>query len=84
MPSRQILINKMEILYLEPAKWDRHPAVLIAMIMNGTGLTDLPANSHQFVKRSAINQITRVVLTIPGEIRCKGFAIDRHLREELA
>src|SRR5579864_1748401 len=83
-PSRQILINKMEIFYLEPAEWDCHPAVLVAMIVNGAGLTDLPANGHQFVKWSAINQITRVVLPIPGEIRRKGFGIDWHLREELA
>lgn len=82
MPSRQILINKVEILYLEPAKWDCHPAVLIAMIMNGAGLTDLPANGHQLVKWSAINQIAGIVLTIPGEIRHEGVRINRSVLQQ--
>jgi hypothetical protein len=82
MPSRQILINKMEIFNLEPSQRDSHPTVLVAMIMNGAGLTDLPANGHQFIKRSAINQITRVVLAIPGEIRRKGVRINRRVLQQ--
>ncbi len=83
-PGRQILMNKVEVFYVKPAEWNRHPAVLVAMIMNGTGLAYLPANGHQLIEWSAIDQIARVVLTVPGEIRCEGLDIDRPLREELA
>lgn len=83
-PGRQILMNKVEVFYVKPAEWNRHPAVLVAMIMNGTGLACLPTNGHQFIQWSAVNQIASVVLTVPGEIRCEGLDLDRHLREELA
>lgn len=82
--GRQILLNKVKVFYVKPAEWNRHPAVLVAMIMNGTGLAHLPANGHQLIERSAIDQIARIVLTIPSEIRRERVGIDRHLREELA
>src|ERR1700749_3021626 len=47
-PARQILMNKVEVFFLQPAEWDRHPAVLVAMVVNRTGLTYFPADGHQF------------------------------------
>ena len=81
--GEEILMYKVEVFDLEPAKWDRHPAVLVAMVVNGANLTHFPANGHQFIERRAIDQIARIVLPIPGEIRCEGLGINRHLREQL-
>src|SRR5215469_11446625 len=77
-------MNKMKILHLQAAQRDRHPAVLIAMIVDRTGLAYFPADGHQLIERSAIDQIARVVLTIPGEIRIQGIDINRGSREKSA
>jgi hypothetical protein len=43
-----------------------HPAILVAMIVYGTGLADFPAYCYQFVERSFVHQVSSVVLTIPS------------------
>src|ERR1700689_3837105 len=65
-PGAQVLANHAEIFHLQTPDGRRHPAVLVPMVMHRTGLADLPADGQQFVERSFIDQITRVMLPIPG------------------
>src|SRR5450631_1642255 len=46
----QILMNKMEVFHLHASDGNRHPAILVAMIVHRTRLPNLPANGHQFVR----------------------------------
>ncbi len=61
-----VLLYDMEILHLQAADGHRHPTVLIAMVVDGTGLTDLPTDGQQFIERSLVDQIAGVVLAVPG------------------
>ena len=74
----------MKVFHLKYAERNRHPAVLVAMIVHGTRLTNFPTDRHQFVKRSAVDQIARVVLTIPVQVRRERIGIDRILLQETA
>jgi len=78
-PASKVLVNEMKIFHLQTANRNCHPAVLIAMVVHGTRLTDLPANGHQFIERRAINQIACVMLPIPIQIWCKRIGINGHL-----
>ena len=64
-----ILMNDMVVLDHQTADGDGHPAVLVAVVVDGTGVTDLPANGDELVKRSFVDQIASIVLAIPCEIR---------------
>src|SRR5579864_2035131 len=69
LTALQILLHEMKILHLQTAKGDSHPAILVAMIVYRTGLADFPADGHQLVKRSPVDQVSRVVLPVPGKKR---------------
>ena len=62
----QALGDNAIILNQEFADRDRHPAILVAMIVYGTGLADFPADCYKFVERSFVHQVSSVVLTIPS------------------
>ena len=55
------------ILDQEFSDGDGHPAILVTVIVYGTGLTYFPADCYQFVERSFVDQVSSVVLTIPGQ-----------------
>src|SRR6266496_3633733 len=63
--NRQVLPYEMEVFYVETADGNRHPAILIAMVVHRTRMSHFPADGHQFVNRRAFDQIARVVLAIP-------------------
>jgi len=77
-----VLAYEMEILHLKAPNRNRHPAILVTMVMDRAGLTDLPANRHQFIKSSTIDKVSGVVLTVPIEIWRKRVRVDGHLRQE--
>ena len=80
----QILMDGVKIFNLQAAYGDGHPAVLVAVVMHGAGLADLPADGEQLIDRSFIDQVAGVVLAIPGEIGSEGFGMDRSVLQECA
>ena len=84
-PRANILFHDMEILHQQTADGHRHPAILIAMVVDGAGLADFPADGDQFIEGSFIDEVASVVLAVPGEIRSEGIGINRgHLAEIFA
>ena len=77
LPAEHVLVNHMIVLHQQAADRDRHPAVLVAMIVNGTGLSNLPANRDQLIKRVLIDQIAGVMLAIPREIGRQRIRVER-------
>lgn len=49
LTALQILVDQMKIFDLQSPDRNRHPAILVAMIMNRTRLPYFPADCHQFV-----------------------------------
>ena len=81
-PASEILVNQMKVLHQQPPDGNSHPAILITMVVHGTRLSNLPADRHQFVERSSVNQIASVMLPVPGQIRSKRRLADRSLLQE--
>jgi hypothetical protein len=79
-----ILMDNVEILHQQTAGGDGHPAILVAVVVDGAGLADLPTDGHQFVKRSFVDEVAGVVLAIPDEIGSEGIGIQRCVLQELA
>lgn len=79
-----VLLDDVEILDQQTADGDGHPAILIAVVVDGAGLADLPADGEQFVERSFIDEIASVVLAVPEEIGSERIGIERIRLEELA
>jgi hypothetical protein len=65
-PRLNILKFDMEIFHGQFSDWRGHPAILVAMIVDGTALAYLPANGDKLVKIRFINQVASVMLAIPG------------------
>src|SRR5438105_4808931 len=57
------------VLNLQGAQRRCHPTILIAMIVNRACLSHLPADCDQFIEIVLIDEVSRVVLAIPDEIR---------------
>src|SRR4029077_15093438 len=64
-----LLKNDAVVFDEQSADRNSHPAVLVAMIMDGTGLTHFPTDCNQFVEQRLVDQIAVVVLAIPVEVR---------------
>ncbi len=58
-------MENVKIFHQQAADGDGHPAVLVAVVVNRTGLTDLPANGHQFVETGLVDQVASVMLRDP-------------------
>jgi hypothetical protein len=84
MTTLQILMNQMKVFYLKAADGGGHPAILVAMVVHGTGLADFPANGHQFIEWRAVNEVAGVVLTVPIEIGCERVGADGSVLEKAA
>src|SRR5579871_1266839 len=70
----EILTYEMEVLHLQTAHGHRHPAILIAMVVHRTRLPNFPADRHQLKQWRALDEVSRVMLAIPAEIRQIGRA----------
>ena len=77
-------MDDVKIVHQQSSDRHGHPAVLVAMVVHRTGLPNFPTDSHQLVQRSLVDQIARVVLAIPGEIRRKRLGVDRGFLKESA
>jgi hypothetical protein len=80
----QVLMNEMKIFHVQTADGNGHPAILVAMIVHRTGLADLPANGHQFVKRSPVDEIASVVLPVPVQVRSERVSADGSVLQKTA
>src|SRR4051794_4145053 len=80
----KILMDEMEVFYLQAADGNGHPAVLVTMVVYGTGLSNFPADGHEFVERSAVDEVARVVLAVPIQVRSERLRVDRHFLEKFA
>jgi len=80
----KILMNNVKILDQQTADGDSHPTILVFVVVHGAGLADLPADRDQLIKRSFVDQVSGIVLAIPGEIGSKGFGMDRSVLQECA
>jgi hypothetical protein len=54
------------------------------VVVDGTGLANLPADGEKFVERSLIDQVARVVLPVPGEVGCERVRIHGRVLQESA
>jgi hypothetical protein len=52
------------------------------VVVNGTGLSDFPADRKEFVERSFVDQVSRVVLAVPNEVGGERIGIDGSVLEE--
>src|ERR1039457_6412605 len=72
----------MIVLDLQAPNGNRHPAILVAMIVHRTRLPNLPTNGHQLVKRRPVDEISRVVLAIPVQVRSERICADGSLLQK--
>ena len=79
-----VLMHDVKILDQQTADGDGHPAVLVAVVVDGTGLADFPADGDQFVERSLVDQVAGVVLAVPGEIGRERVGMYRGVLQESA
>src|SRR5215471_2367637 len=63
----KILRYQMKVFYQQSPDGHQHPAVLLAMVVDGARLTHLPANGNELIERCLIDQVAGVVLAVPGE-----------------
>ena len=74
--TRSIFFLYAEVLDLQPADGSRHPAVLIAMIVNAAGLADFPADGHALEDFVFEDEISRVIALGEKEILFQSFGAD--------
>jgi hypothetical protein len=78
----QILRDDPVILNQESPDRRRHPAILVAMIVDRTHLTDFPADRDQLIKRRLVDEVAGVMLAIPGQIWTEGVRGNRRIGEK--
>lgn len=78
----RILVDQLEIVHLHFAARHRHPATLVAMIVDGALLSDFPADGQKVVERRALNQVAGVVVPAEVKIRLKALQFHRVPAEE--
>src|SRR6185312_2099317 len=68
--SSGFVVLPLDAVILDHELADRsgHPAILIAVIVDRTGLSYLPAYGNQFIKCSLVDQVAGVVLPVPKQI----------------
>jgi len=78
-PARlEILKSDMKIFDQQFSNRGSHPAILVAMIVHRTALSNLPANGHQFVEIRLVDKVAGVVLPVPAQIGSETGFFDRH------
>ena len=83
MVSGSVAIFNTEILDFEAADGGRHPAVLVAMIVDAGELADFPADGHTFEKIIFENEIAGVTAFGKENIFVEGFGADMILNDEI-
>jgi hypothetical protein len=83
-PEGEVLMEDVKIFDEQAANGDGHPAILVAVVVHGTGLADFPADGDEFVERSFIDQIAGVVLAVPGEVGSERVGVERCVAKEFA
>ena len=78
----QILRDDTKVLDPKPSHWNRHPAVLLAVVVHGTGLSHFPTDGNQFIEGRLVDQIAGVVLLVPGEIGGQSVGHNRGILQE--
>jgi hypothetical protein len=84
LAESDVLPYDMKVFDQQPTDGYGHPAILVAMIVHGTGLADFPANGHQFIEGSFVDEVARVVLAIPGEIGSERVGVERSILQKSA
>ena len=79
-----VLMHDVKILHQQAADGDSHPTVLVAVVVDGTDLSDFPADGNQLVENSFVDQVAGVVLAVPGEVRRQRVGVDRGVLQEFA
>ena len=77
VPCVEVLRNRAVVLDPQAPDRDRHPAILLAVVVHRTRLADLPADGNQFVERRLVNQVAGVVLAVPGQVGRQGVGRNR-------
>src|SRR5215813_6752346 len=77
MISGGVAVFDPEILYFQAAYRGRHPAILIAMIVDAAELPDFPADGHTFEYVILKNQVARVAAFREEKILLQCFRPDR-------
>jgi hypothetical protein len=72
----EVLGDDSVILHHELTDRCRHPTVLVAMIVDGADLADVPTNGHQFECLRLVDEVAGIVLAVPEEIRGKTIRVD--------
>src|SRR5271169_24317 len=78
----QVLFEHAIVLHHEPPNRSRHPAILLAMIVDGANLPNVPADGDQLVEARLVDEVARVVLRVPEEIAVERGGIDGMLLEK--
>ena len=73
---RGVVLLDAEILYFQAADRGRHPAILVAMIVNAAELADFPADGHTFEHVVPENQVAGVTAFGKEEIFLERFWTD--------
>src|SRR5205809_8028606 len=82
--SRQVAFASIEILGDNPEIFNQqsadrhcHPTILLAMIVHRADLPDLPTDCNQLVEWGLVDEVSGVMLAIPGQIWPKRIRSDR-------
>ena len=54
------------------------------MVVNRTGLPNVPTDGDQFVERSLVDQVAGIVLAVPGDVRSERVGVERSVSQKLA
>jgi hypothetical protein len=73
---RGVVLLDAEILYFQAADRSRHPAILVAMIVDAAELADFPADGHTFEHVVLENQVAGVTAFGKEEIFLERFETD--------
>jgi hypothetical protein len=82
LSRRNILKFDMEIFDSQLSDRSRHPAILVPMVVYRTALPYLPAHGDKLIEIGLVDQIARVMLPVPGQVRCKTEFRDRYLGQQ--
>src|SRR6266851_9680959 len=73
---RGVVLLDAEVLHFQAADRSRHPAILVAMIVDAAELADFPADGHTFERVVLENQVAGVAAFREEEISFERFGTD--------
>src|SRR5215471_9218310 len=72
-----VAILHTKILHLQSPDRRRHPAILVAMVVDAAGLADFPADGHAFKHVVSENQVARIAALGEEKVFLESFGPDR-------